>query len=185
MVKFIVCSDSDIPRGDIEKYGIDLLPLIVELDGVEYRAYRDISGGEFRALLHKSKSFPKTATVSSVEIADKLRVHIEKGDEVIMVTMSSKGSGTYNSARLAIEQLEEEFGRELPISAVDSMNFSLAYLHPVYDAVEMAKGGKTRQEIVEFLCAAYAEQQLIVMMTDLSFLKRGGRINTNLQSKQM
>ena len=102
MVKFIICSDSDIPRGDIEKYGIDLLPLIVELDGVEYRAYRDISGGEFRELLHKSKSFPKTATVSSVEIADKIRVHIENGNEVIMVTTSSKGSGTFNSARLAI-----------------------------------------------------------------------------------
>ena len=176
VVKFIVCSDSDIPRDSITKYGIDLLPLIVELDGVQYRAYRDISGEEFRDLLRKSKGFPKTATVSYVEIADKIRNHIENGDEVIVVTMSGVVSGTFNLIRLAKEQLEEEFGRELPISAVDSMNFSIAYLHPVYDAVKMANNGRPRQEIVAALNIAYAKQHFLIMMMDISFLKRGGRI---------
>lgn len=176
MIKFIVCSDSDIPVADIKKYNIDLLPLIVELDGVEYRAYRDISGEDFRELLKKTKSFPKTATVSSTEMADKMRGHIEDGHEVVMVTMSSKGSGTFNVARLAKEQLEEEYRRELPINIVDSMNFSIAYLHPLYNAVEMAQNGHTCQEIVDYLDAAYKKRQLMFIMTDLEYLKRGGRI---------
>jgi len=176
MIKFIICSDSDIPIGDIDKYGVDLLPLVVELNGVQYRAYRDISGEDFRTLLKNTKSFPKTATVSTVEIADKMRVHIENDDEVIMITMSSRGSGTFNLARLAKEQLDDEYGRELPISVVDSMSFSLAYLHPVYDAIKMVKHGNPRTQIVDFLNAAYSKQQLVFMMTDLSYLKRGGRI---------
>jgi len=176
VIKFIICSDSDIPKENIQKYGIDLLPLIVELDDAQYRAYRDISGDEFRALLRESKGFPKTATVSFTEIADKMRIHIENGDEVIMVTMSAAGSGTFNLIRLAKEQLEEEFGRELPISAVDSMNFSIAYLHPVYDAIKMAETGKSREEIVDALNSLYTRQQFLFMIMDLSFLKRSGRI---------
>ncbi|MCL2079547.1 MAG: DegV family protein [Oscillospiraceae bacterium] len=125
MIKFIICSDSDIPLHDIKKHDIDLLPLIVELDGVEYRAYRDISGEDFRTLLKNTKSFPKTATVSFAEIADKMRVHIENGDEVIMIAMSSKESGTFNVARLAKKQFDDEYGYELPISVVDSLNFTL------------------------------------------------------------
>jgi len=179
MIKFIICSDSDIPQENIGKLEIDLLPLIVMLDGVEYRAYRDISGEKFRELMKNTKDFPKTATVSNAEIADKMRVHIENNDEVIMVTMSGKGSATFNVARLAKEQLEEEFEHELPISVVDSTNYSLAYLHPVYDAVKMAKSGKTRQEITDFLNESYKKQQLLLMITDLSYLKHGGRIKTS------
>lgn len=178
MIKFIVDSGSDISFEALKKYGIDLLPLIVELDEKEYRPYRDITGEEFRELLKNTKSFPKTAAVSSYEVANTIRPHIENGDEVIMVMMSKKGSSTFNYIHLAKKQLEEEFGRELPISAVDSMNYSLAYLHPVYDAVELANSGKTRQEIVDFLNKAYTKQQLMFMMTDLSYLKRGGRIKT-------
>ena len=177
MIKFIVCSDSDIPREHIEKYDIDMLPLIVELDNVAYRAYRDITGDSFRRLLQKSKSFPKTATVSIMEIADKMRAHIENDDEIIMVTMSGKGSGTFNSAQIAKAQLEDELGRTLPISVVDSTTFSIAYLHPVYDAVEMAKYCHSRQEIVDFLNTAYAKQQIVIIMADLAYLRRGGRIN--------
>jgi DegV family protein with EDD domain len=176
MVKFIICSDSDIPPADIVKCGIDLLPLIVALDGVEYRAYRDIDGESFRRLLKNTNSFPKTATVSSVEIADKMRIHIENGDELVFVAMSSKGSGTFNIAHIAKDHLEEQYGCSLPIGIVDSLNFSLGYLHPIYDAVEMSLNGKNYKEIVDFLNIAYSKQQFIVMITDLSYLKNGGRI---------
>ncbi|MPN19312.1 DegV domain-containing protein [bioreactor metagenome] len=112
-----------------------------------------------------------------MEIADKMRAHIKNGDEIMMVTMSSKGSGTFNAAQIAKAQLEDEFGYELPISIVDSMNFSIAYLHPVYDAVEMAKRGNSRREITDFLNADYPKQQLVIIMPDLTYLRRGGRIN--------
>jgi len=152
MVKFIICSDSDIHRNDIGKYKIDLLPLIVELDGVEYRAYRDIDGEGFRKLLKSTKDFPKTATVSSVEIADKIRTHIENDDEVIMITMSSKGSGTYNSARLAKEHLEDEYKRELPISVVDSMNLVNEFL-----PMTKPEASVTAHSGMDFVGIAFAE----------------------------
>jgi len=177
MIRFIVCSDSDISRDYIKKHDIDLLPLVVELDNTQYRAYRDITGEELCRLLLKSKSLPKTATVSSIEIADKMRVHIESGNEIIMVTMSEKGSGTFNCAQLARAYLEEELERKLPISIVDSATFSIAYLHPIYDAVTMAGRGSSRREIVGFLNAAYAKQQLVTIMPDLTYLRRGGRLN--------
>ncbi|MCL1913068.1 MAG: DegV family protein [Eubacteriaceae bacterium] len=177
MVKFLICSDSDIPVEHIQEHGIDLLPLIVEIDDVEYRAYRDISGAEFRDRLLKSKAFPKTATISIFEIAEKMREYIENGDELIFITMTSKGSGTFNSARIAIEQLEEEYSHELAISVVDSKNFSIAYLHPVYDAAKMAAEGASRSSIVNYLESAYEKQHLILIMPDLKYLWSGGRIN--------
>jgi DegV family protein with EDD domain len=161
---------------EIRKYHIDFLPLFVELDGIKYRAYQDIDGETFRNLLRESKSFPKTSTVPSSEIADKMRNHIDNGDEVIMVTMTCKSSNTYQNAVQAKLQLEEEKGCELPISVVDSHTYSLCYLHPVFDALALAAKGAERTQIVDLLVESCDKQQCIFMLPDLSYLRRGGHI---------
>jgi len=94
-----------------------------------------------------------------------------------MVTLSAEGSGTYNAARLAISQLKEEFGTAVPISLVDSKSFSIAYLHPVFDAVKLAGEGMGRSEIVRFLNEAYTRQKFLFTTFDLKYLQRGGRLN--------
>jgi DegV family protein with EDD domain len=176
MIRFILCSDSDISPSQISKYHVDLLPLYVELDGIIYRPYQDIDGETFLNLLRESKNYPKTSTVSGAEIADRMRNHIDSGNEVIMVTMTIVSSETYQNALLAKEQLEKEKGCELPISVVDSHTFSLVYLNPVFDALALADTGASRMEVVDLLVSECEKHHCIFMLPDLSYLRRGGHI---------
>jgi len=175
-IKLILDSGSDISVEEIEKLDVDLLSLLVTFGDTTYTDYVDIDGEKFKELINTTSDMPKTAMLSTEVIKDKFKKHLAEGNEILMVPLSSKGSGTFNSARIAKAELEEETGKELPISLIDSESFSLGILHPIYDAIDMIKEGKTREEIVAMLEESYKKQKLIFMMSDLSYLKRGGRI---------
>lgn len=93
-------------------------------------------------------------------------------DEVIVITLASTLSGTYNSARLARSSMDEN-----RIHLIDSQNVSFSLALLVQEALDLRNQGKSAQEIVKTIEADKKKVRLLGLVPTLEYLKRGGRIS--------
>src|SRR5690606_3395976 len=118
MIKIIVDSTADLPNEYFSKYNIEIVPLIVNINGKEYKDKVDISLDSLYQEL-RTGSDVKTSQPNIQDIHDTLIKYAENNDEVIFITISSKLSGTYQTVYLVIQQLKEEYPN-FNISLIDS-----------------------------------------------------------------
>ena len=177
-VKIIVDSSCDIPQERLTDLDLTLIPLSVVFGDEHYRDYDEMNADKFAALLKQSKANPTTALTSLEEVSDVMRKFIDEGNDIVAATLSSAGSGTFSVFNMAKKALEEEAGHELPIRIIDSRAFTLGHGMPVYDAVRMRDEGAGFNDIADMLEKSYAEGEYIfwALLSDLNFLKRGGRL---------
>lgn len=109
MIKIVTDSAADLPKELIEKYNINVVPLTVKIDGVEYREGIDLSNEEFQTKMLNSKELPKTSQPSPA-IFSNIFQKLSQDGHVLCLTLSSKLSGTFQSANIAksICELEVE-----------------------------------------------------------------------------
>ena len=136
------------------------------LDGVELDPKR------FYELLIESDTLPKTAQISPYTFEQEFEKVIAQGDTPIAITISSKLSGTYQSACIAAEKFE---GKAF---AVDSLNAALGEAILIYWAAELIERGLEADKIVDELNAAKTKIKLIALLDTLEYLKKGGRISS-------
>lgn len=103
MKRIIVDSGSSIKQHEKEKYNCEILPLKILLGEKEYLDGIDLTFEEFYDSLINKKIFPKTSLPPLTELEEKVNTYTNNGDEVIIVTISSKISGTFNTIRLLFE----------------------------------------------------------------------------------
>ena len=137
----------------------------------------DMSVDEYYKKLTESNSIPKTAQVTPVEYEDVFNAEYDNGyDTLIVVTISSKGSGMYQNAVFSANEVMSERGGEIIV--IDSHGFSCLYGPAVIHAAHMLKDGRSKEEIVEYLKAVFLTMHAYFLVEDLEHLKKGGRINT-------
>jgi DegV family protein with EDD domain len=95
----------------------------------------------------------------------------EGGDEIVSVHLSSKVSGTYNSALMAAQSVGDG-----AIEVVDSLSTSMALGFMALEGARLARSGKDRKAIVERLKALVPKGRVICVVDTLTYLERGGRI---------
>ena len=100
MVKVFVDSGSSIKQEEKEKLGVEILPLKIMLDEKEYLDGVDLSIDEFYDALINKNLFPKTSLPSLADAEDRVSECTQKGDDVIILTISSGISGTYNTFKM-------------------------------------------------------------------------------------
>ena len=136
--------------------------------------------GEFDEFFKKMETTDLFPTTSQPAAGDFFQVYtkaFEEGyDEIIVIVLSSKLSGTYNSAILAKNMLEDKM-----ISIIDSESAASNMRFLVEDAVNMAKEGKSGKEIVEFIEKKKKTMDILITPWTLEYLARGGRMSS-LQS---
>lgn len=176
-IKIITDSGSDISPKAAQKLGIRMLPISFTFDGeTYYREGLDMSADEFYEKLSKLDSIPKTAQVTPVQFADAFNEEYDNGyDTLIVVTISSKGSGMYQNAVLSANEVMDERGGEIIV--VDSMGYSCLYGGAVVHAANMLNDGKSKDEIVAYLEDACNSMKAYFLVEDLVHLEKGGRIN--------
>lgn len=176
-IKYIVDSTSDIPRDFAEKNDITVLgmPIIFE-DGSTVRDWVEISPDEFYARLTAADKIPTTSQVPYAEIEEAMLKGLEDHDAVIFFPLSSKGSGTCQSALLAKQTILEKMP-DAKIEVVDTMAYSLFIPLMVEEAIRLQKEGKTLEEIVEGAKLRRCYTDVTVVVDTLKYLEKGGRIN--------
>ena len=174
-IKIITDTASDISLETAEKYGIHLIPINLTIEGNQYKDRFDITPVEFLENLPKYSDIPKTAQITVVEYMDEYKKFADDYS-IIHITISSNASGTNQSAHMAVNELKED-NPDIDITIVDSMSFSYGYGLYVLEAAQMAKDGKTKEEIVETLEDRFKNQRIYFATDTLEYLQKGGRIS--------
>ena len=177
-IQIIVDSSCDIPQERLEELDLVLLPLTILFGEEQFVDYKEMNDTKFCQMLKSSKAHPTTAQVTSDQAQVALKKCLDNKKEILAITISSVGSGTYSALHIAKRNLEEEAGHELPIRIIDSRAFTTLYALAVYDAVKMRDSGASLNEIAEATEKSCNDGRyaFLALFTDLNFLKKGGRL---------
>ena len=169
MIKVITDSASDIV--DNQREDLVILPVTITFGEEQFQDGVNLTHSMFYEKLIESDMLPVTSQVSPFAFEEAYQKVREQGDQAIVVTLSSKLSGTWQSARLAAE------GYEDVVQVVDSENASLGQHALVEYALRLIRSGLTFKEIVEKLENDKSRIRLIALLDTLEYLKKGGRIS--------
>ncbi len=171
-VRIITDSASDFIVTDQEQ--VTVLPMTVRFGDQEYMDGVNLSHKEFYEKLVESDELPVTSLVSPGVFAEAYEKAVQDGEQVVVITVSSKLSGTYQSAMLAAAEYDGE------VFVVDSLNVSVAEQAIVRYAVRLAEEGKTAAEIAAILEEAKEKMHIVALLDTLEYLKKGGRISKSI-----
>ena len=170
-VAVVTDSTSDIDPARASQLGIDVVPLFVIFGERSYRDYIDLSRSDFYQKLASEPVLPTTSQPTAQMFEDAFRPHVEAGDEILCIVISSKLSGTINAARSAAQQFP---GAKIAI--VDSLSVAGGLGMLVLHAHELAKQGASMPEILAAIEREKQTQRLYACIPDLSHVVRTGRI---------
>ena len=177
MGDYVIITDNtaDMPYEYYEKHGVKTMFLTYQLDGINYTKEKQMDVKEFYDAMRKG-SMPVTSQVNSEEVKDIFRPILEEGKDILDLAFSSGLSGTYNSVRIAKEELEEEYP-ERKIIIIDTLCASLGEGMLVDWAVEMKKKGISLEENASWIEKHKLNVFHVFTVDDLFHLYRGGRVS--------
>ena len=180
MNDYVLLTDSsaDLPQQLVEELGVEVLPLCFTMGDKTYRNWpdnREMDPEEFYRMLREGAM----ATTSAVNVGDyteALTPFLEAGKDVLVLAFSSGLSATCNSARIAAQELNEQYPQQR-VRVVDTLCASLGQGLLVWHAAKLKQAGKSLDEVGD-----WAEENKLRLchwftVSDLHFLKRGGRIS--------
>ena len=176
-MKYTLIADSgcDLFNKDLksDKFDFYTVPLTIRLGDTEIVDEEDLDLAELVKKMKENKKAPSTACPSPEAFAEEMR----KGNNIICVTLSSKVSGTYNSARLGAEIVQSEYPNK-KIFILDSLSASAGMtilLHELKRLIE--KGDLTFEETVEQITTYRDHTSIRFLLQDLGNLIKTGRMS--------
>lgn len=171
MIRIIIDSACDMPKKEADALNLDFLPLKTIFGDEEFLDGITITHDEFYTKLESSTENPSTSQISPAEYEDVYEDVRKCGDTAIVITLSSKLSGTYQSANIARD------GYEDCVYIVDSENVTLGEQLLIRYACELRDLGFSAEEIVEALEKKKKNIHVVAVLDTLEYLQRGGRIS--------
>lgn len=189
MSKIAILADSscDFTPERAQKAGFSVVPLQVTFeDGSVYRDGIDLTSEEFFKKLAASKQLPKTSQPTIETWMDAMKQFADY-DDIIVITVSGKVSGSLSGASMARRMLREEENFRPNIHLIDSMTASGAVAGFALEAVRMVREGCRAQEILNRLLYLQNHLAVYFIFDSLEYLRKGGRIGkaTALAGKVM
>lgn len=172
MIKLITDSTSDIEKQEAEKYGITIVPLKVIMEGNDYRDRVDLNAEDFYPLLEQCDNLPTTSQPSPQDFLTIYEKAKEANDSIIVITLSSAISGTYQSACIAKDLLDYE-----DVHIIDSLNATQGLHILVKKAVQLIQEGKEAKDIVSFLEEYKKRIHIFAVVDTLEYFYKGGRLS--------
>lgn len=171
MVKIISDSTCDLSQELLEKYDVEIAPLHVLLGDKEYEDGKSITPDEIYTWSDANNATPKTSAAGIEQMMTVYRPYLEKGEEIVVFSISGAMSTTNNVMRMAAAESEAED----KIFVIDSENLSTGVGLLVIEAAIMAKEGKTGAEIVAHIDTIKPRVRASFVVDTLTYLHRGGR----------
>ena len=180
MNEYVIFTDAtiDLPRDLVEQTKLEVIPMEFDLDEKSYKfggTGSELDTASFYQALRKG-SVARTSQITPTTFIDYFKPVLEEGKDILYLAFSSGLSGTYDSSRIAIAELQEEYP-DRKIISVDTLCAASGEGLLVYMAGRMRLEGKSIDEV-----AAYVEEKKmnvchLISVDDLNHLKRGGRIS--------
>lgn len=177
MNEYVITTDnnSDLPEKYLTEHGVGCMYLSYAMDGKNYTHGNFLPEHEFYEAM-RNGSMPTTAQVNPENARVLLEPYLKEGKDILHIAFSSGLSGTYNSCRIAAEELMEEYP-DRKIIVIDSLAASLGQGFLVYLAQEKKEQGEDIETV-----ARWAEENKLHIVhlftvNDLNHLYRGGRVS--------
>ena len=168
-IRIIVDSTADLTPQVRERVAV--VPLTVHFGEQEFVDGVDITGQKFYAMLETSSVLPTTSQATPYAFSAAFGQAVADGEEVIALVVSSKLSGTYQSAVIAAEDYPGM------VHVVDSRNIAIGLAILTEYALRLVDEGKSAAEIVELLNQQRERIRLMAVVDTLEYLQRGGRLS--------
>lgn len=173
--KLFVDTCSDIPEEMARENDIGILRFMSIFGDKSYVTGIDITNEQFYEKLKESDSIPTTSQTPYADMYDALKKASDENDVVIYFTMSSKGSGQYNTACMVRDEIKEE-NPNADIRLFDTMKFSVYETLAVLHAKKLLDEGMEVDRVLEE-CQKYIDSWSVYILVDtLKYLEKGGRI---------
>lgn len=178
MFKLIADSTCDLSDEILEKYEIDLAPLSIIIDGKVFRDRVDIDADTFFSRIAEYKMPPKTALPAPTLFIDLFEKAFASGTrEILCICMSSKTSGSYQSAVIAKEHFDSEHeGMDYKLHVVDSTCMSHGSGYLILKSARMRENGASFDEVVDYVESYKTRVKHFLSVDDLDNLVRSGRL---------
>ena len=171
-VKIVTDSTADLPPRLAGDLGVTVVPVYVRFGNQVYRDRVDISEDEFYQRLLHDPIHPSTTQPTPQDFADVYQKLSQEAEGIISIHLSSKLSGTYNSAL----QGKELVDTKCPIEVINSQVLTMSLGLLVIAATTIAKSGKNIQQVVEEIKQTIPSIHLLALLDTLKYLALGGRI---------
>jgi DegV family protein with EDD domain len=175
-IQVITDSTSDISREMADELAIKVVPIYLRFGDKLYRDGVDLSTDQFYSMLENSQYHPATSQPTPEDFSAVYKEYCEKSDGIISVHISSKISGTYNSAVIAKKML----GSECPIEVVDSRFNSAGLALLVMAAARLAKTKNSITAIAEEIRHTVSKVHMLGIFDTMKYLARSGRVSKSI-----
>ncbi len=178
MRPYIIYTDSacDMLPETLESWGVKRCDLSFQFDGDDtvYTNFELTPAAFYQRM--RDGGVAKTSAVNSETFRTLFEEELKNGNDVLYIGFSSGLSTTFNCARMAAAELEEEYA-EQRVRAVDTRSASAGFGMLLYLAVQKKAEGASLDEVADYVEAQRAHQCHWFTVDDLVYLKRGGRVS--------
>jgi DegV family protein with EDD domain len=171
-IKIVTDSTADLPHQLAKELGITVVPVYLRFGDEVFRDVVDISQDEFYRRLINDPIHPSTTQPTPQDFIDVYKELSKKADGIISIHVSSKLSGTCNSALRG----KEAVGKECPIEVIDSLEVTMGLGQLAIAANTMAQSGKSLQQVVKEVKEMIPSIHVFGLLDTLKYLALGGRI---------
>ena len=177
MSEYVITTDnnSDLPEKYLKDHGVGCMYLSYSMDGKNYTHGNFLPEHEFYEAM-RNGSMPTTAQVNPENAKALLEPYLKEGKDILHIAFSSALSGTYNSSRIAAEELMEEYP-DRKIIVVDSLSASLGQGLLVWLAQQKKELGQTLENVADWAEKNKLKMVHLFTVDDLNHLYRGGRVS--------
>lgn len=168
MIRIFVDSGSSIKPEDKEKCNVEIIPLRYMLGETEYEDGIGLGINEFYKTLIETKTFPKTSLPFLEPITEKVTQCTDAGDDVFIITISSKISGTYNAIRNLFVDNKKVWVID-SLSAVGGVQILVKEINKYQS--------ESPEFVLEKVNALIPRIQVLAIPETLEYLFRGGRLS--------
>ncbi|MBJ7608604.1 MAG: DegV family protein [Candidatus Dormibacteraeota bacterium] len=171
MIRVVTDSTSDLVPADAARLGVDVVPLTVRFGDEQFLDAVELSADQFYSRLPDTPVQPSTSQPTPEQFAEVYRRHVAAGDSVVSVHISSKLSGTIQSASLAAQEFPDG-----AVRVVDSTTVSAGIQFLVRAALDDIAAGAGHDHVVGQMEQRRDRIVVYVLLDSLTYLQRGGRI---------
>ena len=171
-VKIVTDSTSDLPADIAKKLDITVIPLNIHFGEDVYKDGIDLTTDAFFEKLVTDPRHPSTSQPSMGEFIDAYEKIASEGDEIISIHITSKLSGTFNSATQAASQLKDK----IKVHVIDTENISCTIAYSAIAAAELIKNGGSVEEAILVAKSIAGRSHFYALFDTLEYLAKGGRI---------
>jgi len=175
-IQVITDSTSDIPDHIVDELGIHVVPVYVNFGDKSYRDRINISSDEFYAMLQSSPVHPQTSQPNPEDFTRAYRQYCDTVDGIVSIHISSKISGTYNSANVAKKTLNTR----CPIEVIDSKFNSGGLGLVAVAAARIARTGVALPVVKAEALKAVSQVGMFGMFETMKYLARSGRVSKTI-----